>query len=60
MLIRIRHVNGKDEVLYAYASYVTHVLSRVLHAMMSRVSSELDISIHSDFSGCSKDVSNLI
>ena len=37
MKIRIRHVYVKDEVLYAFASCVTHVLSRVLHAMMSRV-----------------------
>ena len=64
----MRHVYGKDDVLYTSASCVTHVTSRVLHVMMSRVShamtspvlrvsSELDISINSDFGGCSTDVS---
>ena len=57
MKIRIRHVYVKDEVLYAFASCVTNVLSRVLHAMMScvLVSSELDNSIQSlqwMFEGC--------
>ena len=40
MFIRISHVYGKDhldEVLYTSASCVTHVTSRVLHAMKSRV-----------------------
>ena len=33
----MRHVYGKDDVLYTSARCVTHVTSRVLHAMMSRV-----------------------
>ena len=33
----MRHVYGKDDVLYTSASCVTHVMSRVLHVMMSRV-----------------------
>ena len=58
MLIRIRHVYGKDEVLYVCKLCNT----RVIHAMMSRVLPVFQaryISINSDFSGCSEDVSYL-